>query len=549
MINQVYQDYNISNPYEAFFKNASIGIMVVNKSGEIINTNPFLLTLFGYEENELNGKKIELLIPDRFHHQHVQHRDAFNKNPISRPMGVGLELFGKKKDGTEFPVEVSLSNYEANDEKFSFAYVTDNTKRINDKKKIFQLNNDLEYNVNNRTKELTRTLQVLELLNEKHEIALANQKAILDNACVMLYAMNENGLIQFFNPEATRLTGYEAAEVVQKHTPILFHLNTEIWRCKIELYENYQIDAQNDFDVIKQKSLLNQFNTLECCFVNKNGTEVPVSLTISPIRDKQQKLIGFMGVAIDISAQKNAEYNLLEALSKEKKLGEMKSRFVSMASHEFRTPLSTILSSAYLIEKYTECSEQQKREKHINRIIASVNNLTNILNEFLSVGKIEEGKLVLHVSNFNLKKLIETIVTDLNPLLKKGQKIDYTHEGSEMIELDNSLLKNIILNLLSNAIKFSYENSMIIITSSYHDDEFVIKVVDNGIGITKDDQEHLMDRFFRGSNAVNVQGTGLGLHIVSKYVERMQGKITYESEINKGTSFTIVFTPSLLHVN
>ena len=110
-------------------------------------------------------------------------------------------------------------------------------------------------------------------------------------------------------------------------------------------------------------------------------------------------------------------------------------------------------------------------------------------------------------------------------------------------------LKNIILNLLSNAIKFSYENSMIIITSSYHDDEFVIKVVDNGIGITKDDQEHLMDRFFRGSNAVNVQGTGLGLHIVSKYVERMQGRISYESEINKGTSFTIVFTPSLLDVN
>ncbi len=549
MIKQAYQDFHISNPYEAFFKNASIGIMVVNKSGEIINTNPFLLTLFGYEENELNGKKIELLIPDRFHHQHVQHRDAFNRNPISRPMGVGLELFGKKKDGTEFSVEVSLNNYESNGEKFAFAFITDNTQRLNDKNEITHLNNDLELNVQNRTKELTRTLSVLELLNEKHAITLANQKAILDNARVMLYAMNENGLIQFFNPEAIRLTGYEAAEVVKKHNPTLFHRSIEIEVCREELFKQHKIVTTNDFDVIKQKALRNEINNLECFFVNKHKEEIPVSLTITPIKNKKNKIIGFMGVAIDISDRKKAEINLLEALNKEKKLGEMKSRFVSMASHEFRTPLSTILSSAYLIEKYTECSEQQKREKHISRIISSVNNLTNILNEFLSVGKIEEGKLVLHVSNFNIKKLIETIVTDLNPLLKKGQKIDYTHEGSEMIELDNSLLKNIILNLLSNAIKFSYENSMIIITSSYHDDEFVIKVVDNGIGITKDDQEHLMDRFFRGSNAVNVQGTGLGLHIVSKYVERMQGRISYESEINKGTSFTIVFTPSLLDVN
>lgn len=549
MIKQAYQDFQISNPYEAFFKNASIGIMVVNKSGEIINTNPFLLTLFGYEENELNGKKIEMLIPDRFHHQHVQHRDDFNRNPISRPMGVGLELFGKKKDGTEFSVEVSLSNYESNGEKFAFAFITDNTQRLNDKNEITHLNNDLELNVQNRTKELTRTLSVLELLNEKHAITLANQKAILDNARVMLYAMNENGLIQFFNPEAIRLTGYEAVEVVKKHNPTLFHRSIEIEVCREELFKQHKIVTTNDFDVIKQKALRNEINNLECFFVNKHKEEIPVSLTITPIKNKKNKIIGFMGVAIDISDRKKAEINLLEALNKEKKLGEMKSRFVSMASHEFRTPLSTILSSAYLIEKYTECSEQQKREKHISRIISSVNNLTNILNEFLSVGKIEEGKLVLHVSNFNIKKLIETIVTDLNPLLKKGQKIDYTHEGSEMIELDNSLLKNIILNLLSNAIKFSYENSMIIIKSSYHNDEIAIKVVDNGIGITKNDQEHLMDRFFRGSNAVNVQGTGLGLHIVSKYVERMQGTISYESEINKGTSFTIVFTPSLLDVN
>jgi len=166
MLKQTYQDSQISNQYEAFFKHASIGIIVVNQSGEITNANPFLLTLFGYEEDELLGRKIEDLIPTRFHHNHQHHREAYNKNPKTRPMGIGMELFGMKKDGTEFSVEVSLSNYETNGEKFAFAFITDNTYRLNDKNVISQLNNNLEINVHNRTKELTRTLSVLELLNE-----------------------------------------------------------------------------------------------------------------------------------------------------------------------------------------------------------------------------------------------------------------------------------------------------------------------------------------------------------------------------------------------
>ena len=546
MLKQTYQDSQISNQYEAFFKHASIGIIVINQSGDITNANPFLLTLFGYEEDELLGRKIEDLIPARFHHNHQQHREAYNKNPKTRAMGIGMELFGKKKDGTEFSVEVSLSNYETNGEKFAFAFITDNTHRLKDKNEIAQLYNDLELNVQNRTKELTRTLSVLELLNEKHAITLANQKAILDNARVMLYAMNEDGLIQFFNPEAIRLTGYEAAEVVKNHTPTLFHRSIEIEICKQELFKQHEIVTTNDFDVIKQKALMNEINNLECVFVNKHKEEIPVSLTITPIRNKKNKIIGFMGVAIDISDRKKAEINLLEALNKEKKLGEMKSRFVSMASHEFRTPLSTILSSAYLVEKYSELSEQPKREKHIGRIISAVNNLTNILNEFLSVGKIEEGKLVLNISNINVNKLIGSTIADLKSMLKKGQEIILSHEGNEEIALDGSLLKNIIINLVSNAIKFSAENTPIHISSSYVNDEFVIKVKDKGIGISKEDQEHLMDRFFRGANAINVQGTGLGLHIVSKYVECMQGKLTYESALNEGTTFTIIFKPSIL---
>ena len=532
----------LSIQYEAFFNKASIGIILVNEQGEIILANPFLLQLFGYESEELFGKKIETLIPQRYHAQHPKDRTGYTQNPKSRPMGSGLDLFGIKKNGVEFPVEISLSSYYSEtNEKFVIAFLSDNTKRYNDRNEIEQLNNDLENNVVNRTRELSRTLQVLELLNEKLENTLLSQKAILNTASVMLFAMNNEGIIQFFNPEASRLTGFSESEVVNKLTPVVFHQPLDIEKCRQEHSNDFHITASTDFDVIKHKSLLNQIKGLECKFVHKNGSVFPVSLTISTIRDKKNQLAGFMGVAIDISATKSYESNLIEALSKEKKLGELKTRFVSMASHEFRTPLSTILSSAYLIEKYSEESDQKKREKHLNRIISSVNNLINILNEFLSLGKIEEGKVALNLTEFNISKLILSLITDLHSLLKKGQRIEFNHSGNDIIYFDSSLLKNIVLNLLSNAIKFSHEDSKIIISTFADESEIKLVIKDHGIGISTEDQEHLMERFFRGSNALNIQGTGLGLHIVSKYVERIGGTLSYKSEIEKGTTFTINF--------
>lgn len=213
-----------------------------------------------------------------------------------------------------------------------------------------------------------------------------------------------------------------------------------------------------------------------------------------------------------------------------------------MASHEFRTPLSTILSSASLVAKYTETTQQENRDKHINRIKTSVSNLTDLLNEFLSIGKIEDGKITAHYSHFNIRELLETVCAEMQNLVKSGQRIKYTHQGNEVVYLDPSLLRNVILNLLSNAIKFTPENGAIIIAGAANDKEVIISVKDSGLGISKEDQEHLFERFFRGTNAANIQGTGLGLHIVSKYIELMDGQISYNSELEKGTEFIIKFT-------
>jgi hypothetical protein len=196
----------------------------------------------------------------------------------------------------------------------------------------------------------------------------------------------------------------------------------------------------------------------------------------------------------------------------------------------------------YLIEKYAAAEDQQKRLKHINRIVSSVNNLTIILNEFLSVGKIEEGKIGLTLTEFNIKKQMEIMIQEMSHSLKKGQEIKYKHNGQELVYLDPSILKNIMMNLISNAIKFSFENSLIEIETFTDDSTIKVEVKDHGIGIPQQDKDHLMERFFRANNANTIQGTGLGLYIVSKYVERMKGKITYSSEENKGTTFNIIFS-------
>jgi len=389
-----------ANTDRALFNHASMGIVVVNGRGEIQNVNPFALRLFGYTPEELTGKPIEVLIPQRYHHIHVDHRDTYIHQPKSRPMGVGMDLFAVRKDGSEFPVEVSLGTYENNGEKNVIAFISDITVRKKAEEQIEKLNDELEATVEQRTKELTDAMHQLE-------------------------------------------------------------------------------------------------------------------------RSKEE---------------------LTKALSKEKELSDLKSRFVSMASHEFRTPLSTILSSASLVAKYTESDQQENRDKHIYRIKNSVNNLTDLLNEFLSIGKIEDGKIVAHYTHFNIKDVLGAVCSEMQSLVKRGQHIEYTHSGDETVYLDPSLLRNVIINLLSNAIKFSPENGVIRIESTATKNETIIKVKDNGIGISKEDQEHLFERFFRGTNATNIQGTGLGLHIVGKYIELMNGEISYSSELEQGSEFIIKFT-------
>ena len=392
--------------FEALFNYASIGILLTDAEGSIILVNDFALNQFGYQFQEVVGKKVEILIPPRFHPQHEGYRKSYNAHPKSRLMGIGRDLHAIRKDGTEFPVEVSLSHYKNNEGAFVIAFITDITERTNAREQIIKLNNELikvnselENTVEIRTEQLTETLHQLEQSKDEQSI-------ILD---------------------------------------------------------------------------------------------------------------------------------------KEKELGDLKSKFISIASHEFRTPLSTILSSIYLINKYEAAEEQPKREKHIQRIISSVNMLTDILNDFLSLSKMEEGKMQVRIAEINIKELVDDMSEDIQTILKPGQTIKYEHHGNEIGFLDPSLLKHILLNLLSNAVKFSRDDGAIEIYTFINEKNVELVVKDYGIGISKEEQQHLFERFFRAGNAMHIQGSGLGLHIVGRYVELMNGNIKFNSELDKGTEFTITF--------
>lgn len=390
--------------YEAIFSNATIGIVVCNHEGQIVSANQLAEHQFGYLPGELTAFTIEQLVPTGVSQYHQKLRQSFNADPQVRTMGQNRDLHAQRKDGSVFPVEISLSYFRLEAELYVVAYIVDisfkkaaEQQLMAQRERIERLNADLEQKVADRTHALMNTLDQLE--QSKNELA--------------------------------------------------------------------------------------------------------------------------------------------RALAAERELGELKSGFVSMASHEFRTPLTTVLTSATLIEKYAESDQQDKRLKHLNRIRASVNHLNDILEEFLSVGKLEEGKVEAHPTQVDVLGLINETIADTRPLLKPDQTIQSVVSSTTPVWLDPSLLRKILLNLLSNAVKYSGPGSVISIGGECVAGLLTLRIDDQGVGISTDDQAHLFERFFRARNVATIAGTGLGLHIVGRYVALMGGHVTLESELNKGTTVTI----------
>lgn len=242
----------------------------------------------------------------------------------------------------------------------------------------------------------------------------------------------------------------------------------------------------------------------------------------------------------EIMRRKQAEARIKTALQKEKELNELKTKFLSLVSHEFKTPLSGILTSTTLASKYTKTEQQDRREKHLNTIKNKVHYLTSILNDFLSIERLETGKVTYKFDNFSLLNLINEVVYNANVTLKSGQIINYP-QNLEEVELyqDRNVVELILSNLLNNAIKYSKEDTLITLEVNRDQNNLYFKVIDQGIGIPQKDKVHIFERYFRAENALLNQGTGIGLNIIKVHLENLGGNITFESEENKGSTFSV----------
>lgn len=411
------------------------------------------------------------------------------------------------------------------------------------------------------------------------EYAAVYREAILKAVVDAVITINESGIIETINPAGEKLFGYNEGELIGENIATLMPAPHR---------ENHNQYMTKYLQGGKPKIIGIGREVEGLC---KDGKKIPVRLAVSEAWVGERRI--FTGIIHDLTAVKEAESKirklneeleqkvrlrteelvdvvnkLLQAnqrlsyenqerraveealrksenelrrsLAKEKELSQLKSRFVTMASHEFRTPLSAVLSSADLIELYTKGSPDDKRLKHVNRIKSAVTNLTNILDDFLSLSKLEEDRIMVEFSHIYLPDFFAGTVDELKSLLKPGQEIRHVEEVPDIeILTDKKILKNILFNLLSNAIKYSGNDKPIDCIVKKQDNMLVIKIIDQGIGIPEEDQQHLFTRFFRAHNAENIQGTGLGLNIVRRYLDLLDGDITFKSQLGKGSTFTV----------
>ena len=477
----------------------SEGIIIVNAKQQVVASNGAANEMFGYVSNELTGKPLKTLIPQEYHSGHTGHFNGFIKKPGKRKMGQGRELFGIKKDKTIFPVEVGLNPIKIDDISFVMALVVD----ISERKKTEQERDHWSRIFNESLNEI--------YIFDAHTLAFIN-----------------------VNYGAQKNIGFSLEEL-QKLTPV-------------DIKPSY---TRSQFLRLLEQLLNGSMKKIEFETIHerKDGTTYPVDVHLQASQIGDREVI--VAIILDITESKNyteklektveqRTARLREALLKEKELNELKTKFLSLVSHEFKTPLSGILSSTNLLGKYTQKKQQDKREKHIKTIKSKVKYLDNILTDFLSVERLESGKVKYKFNNFPLSKVINEVVYDANMMLKDGQKISYpTNIDDINLEFDEKILELILTNLINNAIKYSSENQTIDIIVEVEEKNLLIQIKDEGIGIPANEQKHMFNRYFRAENALLNQGTGIGLNIVKTHLENLGGNITFISQENIGSSFTI----------
>lgn len=477
----------------------SEGILIVDDQQNIVASNAVADRMFGYLDGELGGKPLEILIPKNIRGQHRGDAGGFIQKGRRRKMGQGLDLVGLQKDGGEFPLEISLNPFTLLQRRYVMAIIVD----ISERKKSEQTIDHW-----------------FEVFNES-----LNEIYIFDVESFVFINVNRGAQLNL---------GYTMEELNQMS---VLDIKTDLSQESFQKLISPLVDKTRekvDFETIHRR---------------KDGSAYPVEvhLQLSSIGKKQV----FLAIVLDITERKNYTQHLentveerteqlREALKAEKQLNELKTKFLSLVSHEFKTPLSSILTSNSLLSKYTKTDQQEKRDKHINTIKEKVKYLDNILTDFLSIERLDTGKVKYNISTFPLSKIINEVIYNSNTLLKEGQRIQYPKDIDGItVSFEEKIMELSLSNLLHNAIKYSHEDTNIELRVTENNDSLHIDIIDEGLGIPEEDQPFIFDRYYRASNVLTSQGTGIGLNIVKQHMLNLGADISFKSKPGAGSTFTL----------
>lgn len=437
-----------------------------------------------------------------------------------------FEWMHARMDGTIFPAEVLLSAFDYDGKRVLQATVRDITQRKRIERELHDLNTDLEARIALRTQEMRATLAMLAENKTKLQ-------GIVDTALDAVVRVDSTGVIVGWNAQAEAIFGWAAQEAtgMALHQTIIPPQHREAHLRGMARY----IEAQQSHVIDRR---------IEITALHRNGSEFPIELAITRVMLDDPLKFEFCAFIRDITQRKQAEEEIRTSLEKQKELNQLKSRFVAMASHEFRTPLATIMSSTDLLTYYFDRMPEAERAELFQSITAAVKRMTKMLEDILVIGKSEAEQaefnpISIHLGTF-CRRLIDELQSEQESIGARRRKVNLSIQGgADQGHFDEKLMRHIFGNLLSNAVKYSPDGGDVEFRVHRNDDAFIFSIEDHGIGIPESDLPRLFESFHRAANVGTISGTGLGLAIVKRSIELHSGSISVSSLPGSGTTFTV----------
>ena len=479
--------------FQAVVDAAPDAMMIVGAGGFIELVNHQTEKLFGYDRAELLGQPVETLVPERFRAKHLRYREVYSAAPLARPMGAGVDLYGLRKDGTEFPLEISLSPLETDHGVVTLAAVRDVTERRR---------------------------------------AEAMFRGLLEAAPDAMVIVDATGRIQLVNAQTEKLFGYDRHDLIGQPVEVLV---PQRFRPR---------HAQHRIGYTATPRARHMGNTLDLNGLRKDGTEFPVEISLSPLETEQGMVIS--AAVRDVTERKAAENARTHALLREREasqrlreLDRLRSDFLSTVSHELRTPLAAISGFAEVLSTSSADMPETERADLIERIVSASARLDYLMSDLLDFARLERGQLKITPERQHLGLLVDAVLARVGPVLENHQ-LTTAVDGELSVLADPTAFSRALENLLSNAAKFSPKGSEITLSAHADDHEVAISVADGGPGIPAGELDRIFDRFYRVGGSTNrLPGTGIGLAIVKEFTEAQGGYVESTSTEGHGSTFTI----------